>query len=141
VEKGWQGGFEGSLSGWNPFGATSSSVTGALAYAGQSSLAQSGGGGGVYQDVTGLVPGQKYRVTGRARSAAATSAQAMLWVHDSTGGNAVPDGPRTPGSGVWEEFGLTFTATGTGTARLHLYDLGGAGTLYWDDIQLTPVIR
>ena len=28
-----------------------------------------------------------------------------------------------------------------GTARIHLYDSGGAGALYWDAVQLTPVMR
>jgi hypothetical protein len=141
VEKGWYSGFEEGMTGWNGFGSTASTITTALAYAGQNSLAQSGSSGGVFQDVSGLVAGQKYRITARVQSAASTSALAMLWVHDTTGGNAVIDGPRTPSSSDWEEFGVTFVASETGTARIHLYDLGGAGTLYWDEVQLTPVMR
>jgi hypothetical protein len=138
VEKGWYSGFEEGLAGWNAFGPTSSVLTTAAAYSGQNSVAQSGSSGGVYRDIGGLAAGQKYRITARAHS---TSPSALLWVHDAAGNNGVQDGPRPPTGTDWAEYGLTFVGTGTGTARIHLYDVGGSGTVYWDDVQLTPIAQ
>jgi hypothetical protein len=65
----------------------------------------------------------------------------MLWVHDTINGNAVQSVPTVPSSGDWDEFGVTFTATATASARIHLYDFGGSGALYWDHVQVTPVTQ
>jgi hypothetical protein len=136
--QGW--GFEsGSLAPWLPAGGVSASVTSAVAYSGAFSLAESGGAGGVYQDIGGLVPGQVYRVTARVRSAAGTAGQAILWVHDTTGAGEASDGWRTPSSSGWEEFAVNFTATSVGKLRIHLWYTGGAGTVYWDDVQVVKM--
>jgi parallel beta-helix repeat protein len=141
IEKGWQTGFEDGAQGWGGFGGTTSSVTAAFtAYAGQFSLQQTGGSGGAYRDVTGLTPGQKYRISARVTTGSG-SPTALLLVHDTAGNNAVQAGPQTPSSGDWDEFWAVFTADGTGAARIHLYDFGGAGTLYWDEVLVSPVIQ
>jgi hypothetical protein len=134
VQLGWQNGFEtGVIGPGTAFGATSNTVVGGIANSGSFSLRQSGGAGGVYYDVSGLVPGQVYRVAARALSAA-VGTSAMLYVHDTTGGNSLVDGPRVPSSSIWDDFEVSFQATATGAVRIHLFDVGGSGTVYWDDI-------
>jgi exo-beta-1,3-glucanase (GH17 family) len=136
--QGW--GFEsGSLAPWLPAGAVSASVISGVAYTGAFSLAESGGVGGVYQDIWGLVPGQVYRITARVRSAGGTAGQAILWVHDTTGLGQAGTGWRTPSSSGWEEFAVYFTATSAGKLRIHLWYTGGAGTVYWDDVQVAKM--
>jgi hypothetical protein len=141
VTQGWYTGFEEGLGVWNSFGSTSSSITTTVSYSDSASVSQTGGSGGIYRDITGLIQGQKYRITVRASSASSTSAQALLWVHDTTGASGVQDGARTPFSGDWSEFAVTFTATSTRSVRVHLYDTGGSGALYWDDLQVTAVMN
>ena len=135
LSQGWFNGFElGTVAPWLPFGSTASLVTNALANGGAFSLIESGGSGGVYQDLTGLMPGQFYNVSARAHAAAGNSCCALLWLHDTTGGAAVTDGARIPSSADWDLFSANFVADNTGKMRIHLYDTGTSGALYWDDV-------
>jgi hypothetical protein len=142
VLRAWGSGFEnGTLAPWIPIGTTLESTTTALAYEGSSSLSQSGDGGGVYVDVPQAVAGQLYRITAHATSAPGSDMQGLLYVHDGTGVNAVTDGYRTPSSGGWGEYAVTFRATGSGDIRVHLLTTGGSGSLYWDEVQILPILQ
>jgi uncharacterized repeat protein (TIGR01451 family) len=132
-------GFEsGSLAPWNIFGDVSARVTSTVAHTGTFSLQEAGGSGGVFLDLTGLTPGQVYRVTAKARSAPGTAGQAALWVNDTVGQGAVGDSWRTPSSSQWDTFSTTFFPDATGGMRIHLMFNGGSGTVYWDDISTSP---
>src|SRR5260370_40651393 len=75
------------------------------------------------------------------RADAGTTAQAMLWVHDTTGGNSVQSTLFTPDT-AWQQVTLNFTADNTSLMRIHLYFSAGSGTVYYDDVQvqmLNPV--
>jgi len=70
-----------------------------------------------------------------------TTAQAMLWVHDTAGGDSVQSSLITPGTG-WQQVAVTFTADSTNAMCIHLYFSTGGGTIYYDDVQvqiLSPV--
>jgi hypothetical protein len=127
-------GFEnGDLAPWKPFGTASSSVSHSIARTGDSSVSESDGSGGVFMDLSGLIPGVLYQVTAFAHADPGTTNQARLEVQDATGNNTVVDGPRTPGSG-WEAFTVSFLTLGTGQVRIRLWSGGGAGNIYWDDV-------
>ena len=137
----WQTGFEnGMVSPWLPYGSTVSATNATTAWQGLVSLAETGGSGGVYQDVLGLTPGRTYRITARAKSSAGAAAQTILYLHDGTQAGTVIDGPRVPNPSDWELFAANFVATATGKVRVHLHSNGGAGTLYWDDVQVVEVL-
>src|SRR5260370_5560166 len=93
-------GFEGNSSqGWalGHWGATSV-VTNTQAHSGSYSLAQSWATtGGSFQDISGLAPGASYQVSVWVRADAGTSAQMILWLHDTTGSNAANTAAITPG--------------------------------------------
>src|SRR6266568_5058431 len=131
-------GFEGnSAQGWNlGYWGASSSVTSAQSHSGGYSLAQTGSTtGGSYQDVGGLVSGVTYQVSVWVRADSGTTAQAYLWVHDTTGANAGNTVPITPGQS-WQQITLPYTADSTGMIRIHLHYVAGAGTIYYDDVLL-----
>lgn len=91
----------------------------------------------IFQDVAGLVAGQKYRVTAWVKSSSSSTNGVELWVHD-TQGNGANSAVISPGTG-WQQMTVSFTATSTGKLRIHL--IQGAGTsetTYWDDVVVTP---
>src|SRR5262249_13664890 len=132
----------GAADGWwlGYWGATSS-VEGIQAHSGGYSLAQTGSvSGGTFQDVCGLVPGSSYQISVWVMSATGTTAQAYLWLHDTTGANAQNTTPATPGQN-WQQLLLTYIANSTGCVRMHLHYAAGAGTIYYDDVQiLAPAV-
>jgi hypothetical protein len=133
----YNGSFEtGSASPWLGVGGATIAISSSNAYGGVYSLAESGAAGGVYQDITGLTPGQFYRVTARALSIGGGSA--ALFVHDTLGSNSVLDGYRVPSSTSFDEFAVNFQADPTGQMRIHLLFSGGTGTVYWDQVQIMP---
>jgi len=69
------------------------------------------------------------------RADAGTTAQAMLWVHDTAGGDSVESSLITPGTG-WQQVAVTFTADSTNAMRIHLYFSAGSGTIYYHDVQV-----
>jgi RHS repeat-associated protein len=119
------------------WGATSV-VTSAQAHSGSYSLAQSGATtGGSYQDVS-VTPGASYQVSVWVRADAGTAAQMYLWLHDTTGGNAENTAAITPGQS-WQQVTLTYVANSTGQMRIHLHYVAGAGTIYYDDVQVVAL--
>ncbi len=133
------GGFEnGTILPWSSTGTTNSRIADGISRTGTSSLAETGESGGVFQDISGLTPGALYQVIAFARSDPGASKQAMLEIHDTTGAGRVFDGFHAPGNG-WNPFVATFTATSTGKMRISLLSDGGAGTVFWDDVQITDL--
>jgi hypothetical protein len=140
IQKGWVADFENGLTGWSTFGGTASAITTAVSYAGSNAISQTGNAGGIYQDVFGLTAGQKYWITVHARLGSG-SPSVLLWAHNTLGGSTVQDGPRNPPAGYWGEWGVVFTADGTGAVRIHLYDFAGNGLVYLDQVAVVPVNR
>jgi RHS repeat-associated protein len=81
------------------------------------------------------VSGNTYQVSMWVRADAGTTARAMLWVHDTNGGNSVQSSLFTPGT-AWQQVTLNFTADNTNLMRIHLYFSAGSGTIYYDDVQV-----
>src|SRR5262249_14434960 len=112
------------------------SVTSTQAHLGGYSLAQTGSvEGGRYQDLGGLVSGVTYQVSVWVRADSGATARAYLWVHDTTGANSSTTTAMTPGQS-WQQISLLYTANSTGSIRIHLHYLAGAGTIYYDDVQI-----
>jgi len=134
-------GFEGNSSqGWTlGYWGANSVVTNTQAHSGSYSLAQSGATtGGSFQDVSGLAPGASYQISVWVRADAGTTAQMFLWLHDTTGGNAESTTAIMPGQS-WQQVTLTYVANSTGQLRIHLHYIAGAGTVYYDDVQVTAL--
>src|SRR5207245_8772013 len=84
--------------------------------------------------------GSTYQVSVWVKAAAGATAQAYLWLHDTTGANAENTPAATPGTN-WQQLLLAYTADSTGCMRVHLHYIAGAGTIYYDDVQvLAPAV-
>ena len=106
---------------------------------GTHSLQVTGDAGGMYQDISGLLPGGVYLVSARAQASSSTSGQATLYIHDTAGGGVVTSEWKTPSSTNWDCYTAYFTATSTGKIRIHLHYGGTAGTIRWDDVSVSKV--
>ena len=114
---------------WILVDTSTAGVTTSAANSGTSSLSVTGG---VYQDVAGLKPGQRYEIRAWAQEGA-TGAEAILMVDDRAARNL--ETIRQPVSNTsFEELGVVFTATQTGAARIQLSSVMGA--IYWDDVTI-----
>ncbi len=133
-------GFEtGSASPWALYGSAQGSAAGAAAHSGSYGFTLTSGDGGVYQDTTGLLPGNRYTVRAWVRASGAGGPNAHLWAHDTTGANVASTGAVATGT-AWQQLSITFTATSTGMLRIHLHrEPGGAGSVYWDDLTVATV--
>ncbi len=93
---------------------------------------------GVYQDVTGLVPGMFYQFNAWVRSESGWTMAAL------TASN--PDGSNLASSGTqsiytnWQALSVTFRPNSQGTARIRLVKMDTADALYWDDVELPPYL-
>ena len=127
----------GSLTPWLPYWSAEPRVTGDRVHGGEFALAEAGGDGSVYQDVSGLVPGTDYTfiafVSGSSDGTA--TAQLALWEPGSRGPTVSP--AITPGA-AWQAVSQSITAGPLGTIRLHLFRHPGRGTIYWDDARVVP---
>jgi hypothetical protein len=104
---------------------------------GKFSLAQSGNGGLVFQDIAGLIPGRDYAVSAWVRaSSLGSSASAKLTAHNTKDGGLVQSRSVVP-TEAWQQLKLTFRADVTGSIRISLVrNPGGYGTLLWDDVAI-----
>ena len=134
-------GFEtGDTTGWVPgFWGTNVFVSSTQAQSGTYSLAQNGVTGGSYQDVPGLISGQSYQVSVWVLADSGSTAQTMLEVHDTNGGNLVQSSQFTPGTS-WQQVTVTFVADSTNTMRIVLWYYSGSGTIYYDSVSVSPSI-
>jgi RHS repeat-associated protein len=127
-------GFEsGNVSAWTVWGSATASAVTTVFHSGLYSLSLSGPttGAGVYQDITGLAPGQQYVASVWVQVA---SGFAQLYLDDTTGNPVTVSSSTT---GLWQYLSLAYTADSTGAIRIHLWSVGG--TTYFDDAALTPV--
>jgi RHS repeat-associated protein len=128
-------GFEsGSVSPWTVLGSATAAVTTAVAHSGNDSLSVTGpsGGAGVYQDITGLTPGQSYVASVWAE--VSNGSLGYLYLDDTAGGNVLVVGGALAGG--WQYLSAAYTADSTGAVRVHLWS--NYGTTYFDDVSLTP---
>ena len=131
-------GFEaGALSEWGNTWGSGWVVTSTASRTGGYGLALTGSDSGVYQDITGLIPGHRYRIKGFVRSSSPSGGpNARLLVHDTTGGNWSGNEQIATTSGFVEQ-GISFKATSTSMVRIHLgRQPGGSGDVHWDDISV-----
>jgi hypothetical protein len=90
-----------------------------------------------YQDITGLIPGQTYVVSVWVLSSSTNSGVVTLAIHDTQGNNVVSTPGVTPGTASWLQLTIAYTVTSNGAMRIHLYELAGSETTYWDDVSMT----
>jgi hypothetical protein len=129
-------GFEdGDLAAWAPFQGVHSTVTQGDAHGGKQSMAQIDGVGSAYQDITGLQPGQRYRIAAWVAASPGATAGAQIAVFDPGANVAIFSKTVHPGTSWWllSDF---ITASQAGTLRIHLFRTEGSGTIYWDDVSV-----
>ena len=124
---------EKDLSPWAVFKDVRVAVTTAQAHAGSQSLAESGAGGSVWQDVTGLQLGATYTISAWVFSSPGATATAQIATFAFGADAPTFSPPRTPRSG-WQLLSQSVTVRQEGTVRVHLMRNPGSGTIYWDDI-------
>jgi hypothetical protein len=125
----------GSLTPWLPYLSAEPTVTGDKVHGGRFALAEAGGDGSVYQDVSGLVPGSDYTFTAFVSGSSDGSATAQLALWEPGTGRATMSALVTPGP-TWQVISQSIRAGVSGTIRLHLLRHSGRGTIYWDDARL-----
>jgi hypothetical protein len=128
---------DGSIAPWQPYQDVHVKVLSAKKHDGEYGLAETDNPGSVYQDVTGLEPGKRYRVVAYVASSPGATAPAQVAVWDPATNVATYSGTITP-TPTWQLIGLTTRASTTGTLRVHLFRQHGTGTVYWDDVNLYP---
>ncbi len=129
-------GFEASdLALWPSFQAVHAAITRAQVHGGLQSLAESEGGGSVYQDLSGLEPGRSYRLSAWVAASPGTTAGAQIALFDV--GASKPFFSKTLHTGTnWQLLSDFVPVTRPGTVRVHLFRTEGTGTIYWDDVRL-----
>lgn len=138
------GGFEtGTFSQpWNtyiPLGGTGSiTVSTAAAHSGGWGLVEGPNSSDevAYQVVNGVIAGQSYVVSAWVKLGGGVAGQAYLYVDDSTGANFCGTALITPGPG-WQQISCVYTATSNQAMSIHLVELAGLFTTYWDDVTVT----
>ncbi|MEJ5310984.1 MAG: carbohydrate binding domain-containing protein, partial [Anaerolineae bacterium] len=133
------GGFEAGQTGWTYYGEPTlpASVVEAVGFAGYRSLKleSASTSGGAFQDVEGLESGQTYTVRVWVKGVNTSTARFRLWLHDTTGANAITT-DMTPGND-WQPVTLNYTANATGKVRVHLHLLAGTGKVYVDAVSVS----
>lgn len=141
-------GFESGSTGWVlGDGGAISFITSSQFHSGSHSLAQDGHtSGGSYQNISGLIPGNKYKVSVWVKFVAdgvLPLSKTKLIVHDTIGGSLVstdllalaPDTIVAGNPGTdWSQLSIIFTAGSNGLMRIYLYFGAGGGTIFYDDI-------
>jgi len=129
-------GFEdGTTSPWST-NAARTAVSTVTAHSGTYSLAETGSGT-VYQDVNGLEPGAAYTVSAWVAGTAGASTAAQLMIYNFSD-NLTSSSPAIQTSPAWRQLSSTFKAGREGAIRINLARGPGDGTVYWDDIHLSP---
>lgn len=119
------GTFDTNLAGWNLTG-----NAGAVVEGGELGLNYSAASNGIYQTITGLVVGRRYKVTGRFK-AGSTAAQVLI----TGSGSTIPvSGQAGTSATTFTSFTIYFTAIET-SHRIYLQVNGISGSAYHDDIE------
>jgi hypothetical protein len=124
----------GTLSPWLPYLSAEPKIDADQVHGGKFALAETGGDGSVYQDVSGLVPGD-YTFTAFVSGTLGGTATAQLALWEPGPGPAVMSPVVTPGPS-WQLVSQSVTVGAPGIIRLHLLRHPGQGTIYWDDTKL-----
>lgn len=120
---------------WAPFQTVRAGITRTQAHSGSQSLAQSEGVGSAYQDITGLQPGQRYRISAWVAASPGATAGAQIAVFDPGANVAVFSETLHPDT-TWQLLSDFVTVSPPGTLRIHLFRTEGTGTIYWDDVRI-----
>lgn len=132
-------GFEDNdLTAWPSFQNVKTSVGTGQVHGGVHSLTQSEGEGSVYQDISGLKPGEVYVVSAwvSAIPGATAEAQIAIW---STSAQAAAFSQELHATPQWQRLTDSMAAGKDGTLRLHLFRKNGSGALYWDDVTVMGI--
>ncbi len=130
------GDFEsGNLSPWKPYQQVDASIVRDHKHGGNYGLAESEEPGSVYQDISGLEPGKRYRVVAWVSGSPGATAPAQIAVWDPVANVASYSGAVIPNAN-WQSLEMGATANASGTLRIHLFRQQGSGTVYWDDVQV-----
>ena len=133
-----QSGFEGPfVSPWNVWANVDPEITSKTARSGKQSLAVSGTGGAVYQDIPGVSPGRLYQVTAWVKAEPETEGTVSLDLHDGRKQSVGSADALKVSDSEFEPLTLDFRATESGVVRVHLAYKGGDGTVYFDDVTVT----
>ncbi len=126
-------GFDAGLADWSLWSATSAYRAEVKSRGGQQRyLAQSGGEGVAYRDISGLVPGKRYEISVNLQTSGMVTGRLIL--HDTREGNYVSSQSESAPSG-WRRLSLLYTADATGAVRVHLSrGPNGDGMVMWDDL-------
>lgn len=129
-------GFESySLSPWMPFGPIAASLTKRKSHHGNSSLEMTSGNGSVYLDVNGINAGSINKVSVWVSASPGSTAMAMLAIYDPSRNTSEYSPTVAPGAS-WLKLEYSFVAHSSGPVRIHLWRMPGAGSLFWDDIEV-----
>jgi hypothetical protein len=121
---------------WAPYLSVRASVGSTAVDGGKFSLAAVGGNGSVYQDVHGLQSGVANKVSTWVSGSPGATASAQIAVWDPGTNVATSSNAVTPDA-TWQPVKHDFTASASGTIRLHSSRGDGTGTVYWDDVSLS----
>jgi hypothetical protein len=129
-------GFEdGDIAPWSTNGAKAKIST-AIAHSGTYSLAETGDGT-VYQDVNGLAPGAAYTISAWVSASPGPEIPAQLTVYNPTD-NSSASSPVVRSAPGWQMLSSSFTVGREGAIRILLARGPAAGTVYWDDVRISP---
>ena len=133
-----QSGFEGPfVIPWNVWANVDAELTSKVARSGKQSLAVSGTGGAVYQDISGISPGRLYQVTAWVKAEPGTEGKVSLDLHDGRKQSVGSTDAVKVSDSEFEPLTLDYRATESGVVRVHLAYQGGDGTVYFDDVTVT----
>lgn len=129
--------FELGLAFWSWYSASSKPLPTLTDDAAEGALSlQENGDGLLYQDVSGLEPGRYYDVSAWVKADPGATATAVLYVHDTTGANAVVS--AIVPSDKWQRVTVRFRASGTAKIRVHLgRNPDGQGAVMWDSVGIS----
>jgi len=129
-------GFEdGTTAPWSTNGGRTAAST-VTAHSGTYSLALTGAGA-AYQDINGLEPGGRYTVSAWVKGSAGEPTTAELIIFNPTD-NVSASSPLVQTTPAWRELSRSFTVGREGAIRVFLARGPSDGTVYWDDIHLSP---
>ena len=92
-------------------------------------------------DITGLTPGQTYRVSARATVLEGNESEVYLAVHEGNRRAAVSGGRLRLGAGEERTLIADFRAGGLALMRVDLGYIGSAGRASWSAVSVTPLLQ
>lgn len=120
---------------WSTFQNVRGDVTSDRTYTGKYSLRETAGTGSLYQDISGLEPHGTYKVSAWVSGSANASALAQIATFDPAQ-NSATFSPASKAGNEWRRVTHMVTLGPKGDLRIHLFRNDGAGSIYWDDVQI-----